>query len=39
MSGDSLVTRVKIIAYEDPLFSVPKGSTNEIEQQVNTWKS
>jgi hypothetical protein len=35
MSGDSLVTRVKIIAYKDPLFSDRKGSTDEIELQVN----
>ena len=39
MSGDSLVTRVKIIAYKDPLFSDRKGSTDEIELQVNLWKS
>jgi hypothetical protein len=31
MSGDTLVTRVKIVAYKDPLFSDPKGSTDEIE--------
>jgi hypothetical protein len=35
MSGDTLVTRVKIIAYKDPLFSDRKGSTDEIELQVN----
>jgi len=35
MSGDTLVTRVKIVAYKDPLFLDPKGSNNEIEQQVN----
>jgi len=35
MPGDTLVTRVKIIAYKDPLFSDRKGSTDEIELQVN----
>lgn len=35
MSGDTLVTRVKIVAYKDPLFSDRKGSTDEIELQVN----
>ena len=35
MSGDNLVTRVKIVAYKDPLFSDRKGSTDEIELQVN----
>jgi hypothetical protein len=35
MSGDTLVTRVKIIAYKDPLFSDRKGKPDEIELQVN----
>lgn len=35
MSGDTLVTRVKIVAYKDPLFSDRKGSTDDIELQVN----